>query len=110
MMTAIEVFKNTPLTTEDRYIYQGERVVAAVYREYPEENRQPGESWMAMRNRTQPERDKLRVEMLARAKLFAAAPDMLAALQMAKHIVMENGTHDELDQVLSAIEKAGVPA
>ena len=40
------------------------------------------------------------------ARLCAAAPDMLEALQMAKHIVANEGTDAQMQQVFAAIEKA----
>jgi hypothetical protein len=44
-------------------------------------------------------------------RLQNAAPDLLAALQMAKHIVANEGTKEQADQVFDAIEKAtGEPA
>ena len=42
----------------------------------------------------------------ANARLIAAAPDLLEALQMAKHIVANEGTDEQMAQVFSAIEKA----
>lgn len=44
-------------------------------------------------------------------RLIAAAPDLLDALQMAKHIVANEGTDAQMKQVFDAIEKAtGEPA
>jgi hypothetical protein len=45
-------------------------------------------------------------ERIANANLIAAAPEMLAALQMAKHIVANEGTDEQMRQVFAAIEKA----
>lgn len=42
----------------------------------------------------------------ANTRLIAAAPDLLEALQMAKHIVANEGTYEQMAQVFSAIEKA----
>lgn len=44
------------------------------------DERLDGESWLDMRNRTQPERAKLDREVKANARLAAAAPDLLLAL------------------------------
>ena len=45
------------------------------------EIRNEGESWLDMRNRTEPERKAVEEEQKANARLIAAAPDMLEALQ-----------------------------
>ena len=42
----------------------------------------------------------------ANARLIAAAPEMLDALQMAKHIVANEGTDAQMDQVFAAIARA----
>jgi hypothetical protein len=47
-------------------------------------------------------------EANANARLIAAAPDLLDALQMAKHIVLAEGTREQADQVFAALEKAGI--
>ena len=39
-------------------------------------------------------------------RLIEAAPDLLEALQMAKHIVANEGTDEQMEQVFAAIEKA----
>lgn len=42
----------------------------------------------------------------ANLRLISAAPDLLDALQMAKHIVAREGTDEQMQQVFAAIEKA----
>ena len=44
------------------------------------EIRNDGESWLDMRNRTEPERKAIDEERKANAKLIAAAPELLEAL------------------------------
>lgn len=45
------------------------------------EDCEDGESWIDMRERTQPERDRIHAEKMANAHLIAAAPEMLAAMK-----------------------------
>lgn len=47
-----------------------------------DESREHGESWIEMRDRTQPERDVIAREQVANARLIAAAPDLLATLRL----------------------------
>lgn len=62
-------------------------LVAVAYasrRFVPDEARLPGESWLAMRDRTAPQRQAVDAEGSRLARLFAAAPDLLAALKLLK--------------------------
>jgi hypothetical protein len=60
-----------------------------------------------MRDRTKAAREALAKEVMANARLIAAAPDMLAALQAAQKVLY----HEELVIVSAAIAKAtGEPA
>ena len=45
------------------------------------EDRNDGESWLDMRERTAPERAAIAAEQVANARLIAAAPELLAALR-----------------------------
>lgn len=47
------------------------------------EDREDGESWLDMRNRTQPERDAIKLEKQDNTRLIAAAPELLDALSSA---------------------------
>lgn len=66
------------------------------------EERQEGESWIDMRERTEPDRNKLHAEKMANAQLIAAAPDLLSAL----HNMLEDGDKTDREQALRAIAKA----
>ena len=46
-----------------------------------DETRNAGESWLEMRERTDVERDALKAEASANARLIAAAPELLEALK-----------------------------
>jgi hypothetical protein len=52
--------------------------IATVWAEHPSEDRLPGESWPKMRERTEPDRIRATQQTYDRARLFAAAPDLLA--------------------------------
>jgi len=72
-----------------------------------DETKADGESWLDMRDRTKAAREALAKEVMANARLIAAAPDMLAALQAAQKVLY----HEELVIVSAAIAKAtGEPA
>lgn len=49
----------------------------------PDETRKDGESWIDMRHRIQPQLDAREAECEANARLIAAAPDLLSALEWA---------------------------
>ena len=47
-----------------------------------DETRDEGESWLDMRVRTSGDREELKMQVIANARLIAAAPEMLEALKM----------------------------
>lgn len=69
-----------------------------------EESRDDGESWIDMRERTQPDRSKLRAEKLANAHLIAAAPELLDACKQAA--VLHEDDEGIAQVLLAAIAKA----
>lgn len=62
-------------------------LIATVWPRNVAEVRKSGESWLDMRIRTDPAREAAQVEVLANARLYAAAPDLLAALQALLNVV-----------------------
>jgi hypothetical protein len=54
---------------------------------YVSEVLKEGESWLDMMNRTKPEKNAIKEEQKANARLIAAAPDMLNGLCEAKTII-----------------------
>jgi hypothetical protein len=80
-----------------------------------DEARQPGESWLDMRNRTQQDRDATAVEESANARLIAAAPELLEALIDARKQLQDyeealNGEDYNSPSINAAIAKAtGLP-
>ena len=81
-----------------------------------DETRGEGESWYDMRVRTQGHRDQLKIEIEANARLIAAAPELLEALEMLYAVVQgecpslldeDSGGDSRLDiAIAAAIAKA----
>ena len=76
---------------ETKFIARAERVftqdgahIATVWTQYPQEERREGESWLEMRDRMKPIGIKAAQETIDRARLMAAAPDLLEALMRCK--------------------------
>lgn len=79
------------------------------------EIRKEGESWLDMRNRTEPERKAIYEEQKANAKLISAASEMFEALKSAEAYLVANEdilaplpTRNELDNIRAAMFKTGL--
>ena len=79
------------------------------------EIRNDGESWLDMRNRTEPERKAIDEERKANAKLISAAPEMFEALKRVEAYLVANEdilapfpTRSELDNIRAAMFKTGL--
>lgn len=70
-----------------------------------------GESWLSMRDRTKNQRADLENEREAKAKLIAAAPDLLNALQglLKWSVHLPPACNDEIFKAQKAIKKALEP-
>jgi len=86
-------------------------LIATLWPRKTSEECKKGESWSDMQHRTAPERAAADAEMFANARLFAAAPDLLDALQNLYALVkgecpslLADDHHDEM--VRTAIAKA----
>ena len=69
-------------------------LIATVWDTYKKEDveiREAGESWLSMRRRTDRFRNESTEETLANAKLIAAAPDLLDALENIVYWIKETG-------------------
>lgn len=64
----------------------GAFLASAWYPRAANDARQDGESWLAMRERTQAVRDAIERETVANARLIAAAPDLYEALETAAEV------------------------
>lgn len=74
--------KHTPLVADQEHVrFHDGSLLATVWEKYPSKERLPGESWMAMMDRTAADRAASKQDAIDRARLFAAAPDLLEALQ-----------------------------
>jgi len=71
------------------------------------EERREGESWLEMRDRTQPERDKNDQEEMANQRLQKMAPEMLEMLEYFK-IDIERGQDisEHYSDIVDLIDKA----
>lgn len=69
----------------------GEIITIGGFLRKPDDSQLMGESWIAMRKRTEPERVSIEQEKKANAHLIAAAPEMLQELQKLK-LDMDLGT------------------
>jgi hypothetical protein len=101
------------VTTEINDLHdQDGRLVVTVWTRHVDDTRHEGESWLAMRERTEPLRAAAKAEAAANARLFAAALEMLDTLQEAKHMFAnEYPGHPTTERIFAAIEKAtGKPA
>lgn len=110
-------------TTHTKVLVQvGERVrdaetgalIATVWQREVPEVQQEGESWLAMRARTEPQRRAAEEEVMDNARLFAAAPELLESLKVAVNIMshskLEGHGIDMLIRARAAVAKAtGVP-
>ena len=67
-----------------------------------DETRNAGESWIEMRDRTAQARDALKNEIECNARLIAAAPALLAALQSAADSLAQMATYHN-DEELALI-------
>lgn len=82
----------------------------------PDETRAPGESWLDMRKRIAPEIAAREKECAANAKLTAAAPELLEALQMVASKIKPGDDRpgdtfadfddEETEQIFVALAKA----
>lgn len=76
------------------------------------EDREDGESWLDMRRRTEPERDAVAAEQRANARLIAAAPELLEALEPFAHATLTHTgqviglTREDFERAIAAIAKA----
>ena len=68
----------------------------ALYPIAPSEKKKHGESWIDMRKRIEPELNAREEEALANARLIAAAPDLLEALEDAVRLIVEHVPDDAL--------------
>lgn len=66
------------------------RLVATVWPRRVEEDKRIGEPWIDMHARLRPAREAANAESLELARLFAAAPDLLAVLRDARMSVEAN--------------------
>jgi hypothetical protein len=74
--------KHTPLVADaERVRLQDGTLIATVWEQYPSKDRQPGESWLEMMDRTKGARELSEQQAIERARVFAAAPELLEALQ-----------------------------
>jgi hypothetical protein len=72
-----------------------------------EESRQDGESWLEMQERIRPAQARAQEESIANMRLFAAAPDLYAALDtMAKAYRHEHGLEGAYDPCITQAEAA----
>ena len=70
-----------------------------------DETRNEGESWLDMRVRTSGDREELKMQVIANARLIAAAPELYAALECA--LACHVGTDEVwIEEARSALEKA----
>lgn len=67
----------TKFTARNERVYNGEKMIASIWAEYPSKDCLPGESWMQMMDRTEGAREKATQDTFDRARLFAAAPELL---------------------------------
>ena len=77
---------------DERRVYVpdiGKFIASAWWPGKVDEIRQQGESWLDMRERTDPERNALKEAESANTRLIAAAPDMVAALKAAQEMAGE---------------------
>ncbi|MFM0638047.1 hypothetical protein PQQ63_15200 [Paraburkholderia metrosideri] len=76
--------KQTPLVADaERVRLEDGTLIATVWEQYPSDDRLASESWMQMRERTEPLRELAKKEAIDSARRFAAAPELLEALLYA---------------------------
>ena len=101
---------DTKFTARNERVYNGEKMIASIWAEYPSKDCLPGESWMQMMERTEGAREKATQDTFDRARLFAAAQDLYEAAQAAMQCIGElspTQARVEVAQLLqSALRKA----
>jgi hypothetical protein len=75
-----------------------------VWEEYPDKAQRPGESWMKMMERTEPDRNAAKKKAQVRACRFAASDDLLEALRWAELHFRREGedSNDHFERVAEA--------
>lgn len=87
----------TKFTARNERVYNGEKMIASIWAEYPSKECLPGESWMQMMDRTEGAREKATQDTFDRARLFAAAPELLEALILLEREMVESGNAESRD-------------
>jgi len=100
---------NIKLTSHSNRIYAECELIGSVHfseSTFIDEERRDGESWLGMRDRTAGDRREFESKATQYASMFAAAPELLEALQDALHAHDKHGEHSEWDFARAAIDKA----
>ncbi|WP_186019904.1 hypothetical protein [Burkholderia gladioli] len=111
--------KQQLIAEKERVWDQDGELVATVWARRPDETRLPGEAWIDMRTRIGPALDAAVQETISLARQFAAAPELVEALQAAMRAasdtlfvlreMLENDyehTHPRLENLAEALDKA----
>lgn len=97
--------KHPPLVADKEHVrFEDGSLLATIWEKYPSKDQLPGESWLEMMDRTAADRATSKQDAIDRARLFAAAPDLLEALKDALTLLWPST--DEHQKALAAIAKA----